>query len=305
MHGSKRDKAALHTAVLIASGAGAMLALSIGASAHASARPGTTAPPASSANQAPAAAAGGSQAEHPLAAALRMAEAVQKHIDEGIHDYTATLVKRERIGGKLAEPQAMFTKIRHEQIDGDNVVVPFSVYMHFVSPTRIKGREVIYVAGRNNNQLLVQESPHTLTGALLNTKPIDPNGMLAMRGNRYPITQVGIKTLMRRLMEVAREDMKHGECKVKFFKGARVDGRICRCVQVVHPVRREHFRFHVVRIFFDDDLKLPVHYASYDWPERPGEEPPLTEEYSYLKLKLNVGLTDRDFDPSNPEYQFK
>jgi hypothetical protein len=29
------------------------------------------------------------------------------------------------------------------------------------------------------------------------------------------------------------------------------------------------------------------------------------EEYTYLNMKLNVGLSDRDFDPSNKDYAFK
>ena len=28
------------------------------------------------------------------------------------------------------------------------------------------------------------------------------------------------------------------------------------------------------------------------------------EEYNYLNLKINVGLTDADFDANNPEYNF-
>ena len=35
------------------------------------------------------------------------------------------------------------------------------------------------------------------------------------------------------------------------------------------------------------------------WPETPGGEPPLEEEYTYLDVELNVGLKDSDFDPDN------
>ncbi|MFM7739362.1 MAG: DUF1571 domain-containing protein, partial [Planctomycetota bacterium] len=28
------------------------------------------------------------------------------------------------------------------------------------------------------------------------------------------------------------------------------------------------------------------------------------EEYTYIEVKLNVGLTDKDFDPANEEYEF-
>lgn len=49
---------------------------------------------------------------------------------------------------------------------------------------------------------------------------------------------------------------------------------------------------------------MPVRYAAYSWPSRPGGGPELIEEYTYLNLKLNPGLTDQDFDYHNPEYNF-
>ena len=67
---------------------------------------------------------------------------------------------------------------------------------------------------------------------------------------------------------------------------------------------RREFRYHIARIFVDDELNLPVHYEAYDWPEKPGGEPILTERYTYLNLKLNNGFTDMDFDVRNPNYGF-
>ena len=99
--------------------------------------------------------------------------------------------------------------------------------------------------------------------------------------------------------------MKYGECEVKFFKGAKINDRICTCIQVVHPVPRRNFLFHLARIFVDDELNLPVRYESYDWPKEAGAAPELMEEYTYLNLKLNNGFTDADFDIKNPNYGFK
>ncbi len=53
------------------------------------------------------------------------------------------------------------------------------------------------------------------------------------------------------------------------------------------------------------ELNVPIRYESYDWPTEKGGEPILVEEYTYLNLKLNNGLTDLDFDVNNPKYQFK
>jgi len=52
-------------------------------------------------------------------------------------------------------------------------------------------------------------------------------------------------------------------------------------------------------------MKIPLRYAAYFWPATPGsEELPVLEEYTYLNVKLNVGLADADFNPNNPNYNF-
>jgi hypothetical protein len=51
-------------------------------------------------------------------------------------------------------------------------------------------------------------------------------------------------------------------------------------------------------------LNIPIRYVAYDWPAREGAKPEVLEEYNYLDLKVNVGLTDADFDPRNPSYNF-
>ena len=63
---------------------------------------------------------------------------------EKIQDYSATLAKRERIGGKLLDYEYMFVKLRQK---------PFSVYMYFLGPADLKGQEVIYVEGQNNGNM--------------------------------------------------------------------------------------------------------------------------------------------------------
>src|SRR5208337_3445726 len=82
---------------------------------------------------------GGAEAgEHPLMPALRWAKESLPAIED-LRDYSATLVKRERVDGKVGARQSLFIKVRH---------TPFSVYTRGLAPAAIKGQEVIYVAGR-------------------------------------------------------------------------------------------------------------------------------------------------------------
>ncbi len=241
-------------------------------------------------------------AEHPLAPALRMAEQGLTSINQNIRDYECTLVKREQINGKLTDQEFIYTKIRNEQADASGrVSTPFSVYMYFLKPSSVKGREVLYVKGHNNGNLMAHEG-----GALLKhvTVSLDPLGALAMRGQRYPITDVGIKNLIVRLIEVAKQDMQYGECDVKFYNGAKINGRVCTVIEVVHPVPRKNFRFHKAHVFIDDELQVPIRFASWDWPSQQGGQPAMLEEYTYMNLKLNNGFTDADFDPHNEKYGF-
>jgi len=241
-------------------------------------------------------------AQHPLTPALELAERGLQNINAHIRDYECTLVKREQINGKLGDQEFMYTKIRNEQVDQrGNVMTPFSVYMYFLKPSSVKGREVLYVKGHNNGNLMAHEG-----GALLKhvTVSLDPNGTLAMRGQRYPITDIGIKNLIVRLIEVAKQDMQYGECDVKFYNGAKINGRICTVIEVIHPVPRKNFRFHKAHVFIDDELQVPIRFASWDWPKQQGAQPAMLEEYTYMNLKLNNGFTDADFDPHNEKYGF-
>jgi outer membrane lipoprotein-sorting protein len=72
---------------------------------------------------------------------------------------------------------------------------------------------------------------------------------------------------------------------------------------VTHPDKKPEFDFHVAQIFFDIERMIPLRYAAYMWPED-GGDPPVEEEYTYLDVKLNVGLTDEDFNPDNKSYKF-
>ena len=156
--------------------------------------------------------------------ALRWAYAGLVNVEK-IQDYSATLAKRERIGGKLFDYQYMFLKIRQK---------PFSVYMTFLAPAELKGREVIYIQGQNKGNMWAHGTGIQKT--MFGTVSLPPTGPIAMKDQRYPLTELGILNLTRRLVEVGERDKKYGECEVKFYEGAKVNKRVCTCIEVVHPI---------------------------------------------------------------------
>ncbi len=159
----------------------------------------------------------------------------------------------------------------------------------------------MYVEGKNDGNMLAHGVG---IKKLVGTVSLKPDGPMAMQGQRYPITEIGILNLTKRLIEVAEEDKQYGECEVKFYKGAKINKRPCTCIEVVHPTPRRNFRFHKALVFIDDELNIPVRYEAYEWPSAPGGQPPLLEQYTYVDIKLNNGFTDADFDVHNPSYGF-
>ena len=229
--------------------------------------------------------------EHPLMPTLRWAKTGLQSIEK-MHGYTARVVKRERIGGEVGDYEYMYVKVRHR---------PFSVYMYFLGPPNVKGQEAIYIDGANDGKMWAHG---TGLRGLVGTVELKPTSPLAMSGQRYPITELGIQNLVRRLLEVGEKDTKYGECDVSFLENAKINGRSCTCIQVVHPVPRRNFLFHIARIYVDNELNVPIRYEAHDWPKGKDGKPELIEEYTYLDFTPNNNLSDADFDWRNPNYNF-
>jgi hypothetical protein len=240
------------------------------------------------------------QAPHPLDPALEMARASLQHIQRNVDDYTALFIKRYRMDGELTEMQYANVKIRNRKIKDGKNTTPMAVYLDFLKPAAVKGREVIWVDGENDGKLIAHD---TGIRTLINVT-LDPNGYLAMRGQRHPITEIGIEKLVSKMIETVERDRRYGECDV-LFRDVKVSKANCTMLQVIHPVRREHFDFYCARMYFDKKLNIPIRYESWSWPEKPGEKPVLEEEYTYIRMKTNVGLTDHDFSIGNSDYGFQ
>lgn len=240
---------------------------------------------------------------HPLDPALDIARAALVRMAE-IPDYTCRMAKQERINGKLGELEQMDVKVRNRRVDATGkLIVPLSVYMKFISPKSIAGREVIWVEQQNNNKLRAHEGG--FIGGRLPSVWLDPDGPVAMRNQLHPIYDIGIENLILKLIERGEKERQFGECEVNFIPGGKINGRPCTVLIVMHPVQRPHFEFHKAEIFIDDDWKVPIHYAAYHWPAKAGEKDlPVLERYTHYNVKLDVGLTDADFNSNNPNYNF-
>jgi hypothetical protein len=239
------------------------------------------------------------EAEHPFDPLLKVAEACIEKVDANIVDYKATLVSQVFADGKLQPEKYLECKIRHKRSEDGNEI-PFSVYTLFLKPKENVGQEAIWVEGWNKGNLVAHAT------GLLNVKRayLDPDGSIAMQGNRYSIREIGIRNLIVKMCETGEKDRQHGECRVTIKRNVDVNGCQCTMFQAVHPKKREHFDFHIARIYIDDARNIPIAYEGYLWPEKEGEAAPLIEKYYYTDIELNIGLTDEDFDPGNKAYNY-
>ena len=244
--------------------------------------------------------------DHPLIPALRYTYVRYVRLQRLVRNYTGTVYQRERIDGALRPYEVAQVKVRHQWMEADGTLKPYSVYLRYVGPANLKGREALFVKDHYLNRLIITRGG---SGSLANiTLSINPKGNLAMSQNRHPITRFGLKNvllcLIERGMNHVQTDKHPDEWDVRFFKNSHIGERQCTCIQVRRKVPRDEYSFQLIRVFFDDALHAPVRYASYSWPRASDGKPVLDEQYTYTNIRLNVGLQDVDFDVANQVYGF-
>ncbi len=237
--------------------------------------------------------AGASAEAHPLTKPIKILRQCRKTLD-GVKDYTATFSKKERLGrsGNKLLAQTMKMKFRDE---------PFSVYFYF-QDRDTRGREVLYVNGRNQNKLLVHEGSGL--SSLVGTLTFAPTAGDVMKENRYPITEVGLKNMADKIIQQWEGETKYEETTVKYYNNAKLGSMDCMAIESTHPQPRREFKYHMTRVYIDKKTKMLVRVEQYGFPRRNGQQPPIVEEYTYSDIKTNIGLTDVDFDRRNSRYKF-
>ncbi len=227
--------------------------------------------------------------ETPIQRAVRTVEECQERY-QSINDYTCTFFKRERISGRLIPVHIMDMKVRTK---------PQSIYLRFQQPA--KGREAIYVAGRHGGKVVAHDVG--FNKLLAGTLQLEPTGARAMEDCRHPITEAGIGPLLETVSKRWALELNQNESVVT-FQDMLVGEQHCLMIETTHPEKSAAFLFYRVRLYINKEIGLPTRFEAYNWPKHQGAEPELDEEYTYGDLKLNVGLTELDFDVANRAYSF-
>ena len=210
---------------------------------------------------------------------LRETEQALTNVDH----YTALFHRVEFVDGKLIPEEVVFLKFKR----------PFKLYMRWVKPS--KGQESLYIQGANDNRIRAHGSG--IIGLV--TVNLDPTSTQAMQKSRHPITEAGLHNLVRTIASNVQKALQSGELVSRDHGEKTVYGRRTRELEgVLSKDKSKGYYCYRCVVNVDLETRMPIRAQIFDENER------LVECYGFEKLTLNPGLTDKDFDPENPEYQF-
>ena len=239
-------------------------------------------------------------APHPLAWVLKFAHEEQEYLQRTVRDFTCRVTKRERIEGELQDYRYIDMWIREQSHAGGVGTQPPSVLLEFLGPSEVQGRKVLFVAGQNGDRLLVRKGGRRFGYVVTD---IDPASSIVKQESLMPITEIGFSQVLDRTIHALEQDVaadpRGDNTIVEHITTATINGRPCHMLRITHPQRRDGLQFFSASMSIDSELHVPVRFDVYDWPETPGQQPPLISEFTYTNLTLNVDLDDATFAPSS------
>lgn len=217
-------------------------------------------------------------------AALSFADALREmqQITEGLQDATFTMYKREYVSGAMGSESVMDVKFR----------TPEDAYMVFTDGPNA-GREVLW-RGPDWNGGKFKVDP----GRFIPVMNLHPDGSLAMRGNRHSIRELPPTLLIEKIVRDAMRinDSPTFTPNVTDLGTSDVRGEPSRCWEAKLPKDQDP-AFYGTKVRMCANLATRMPNAMRIWDVEDGELR-LVEEYDYVNMKVNPGLSDSDFDPN-------
>jgi len=239
-------------------------------------------------------------APHPLEWVLKFAHEEQAYLQRTVRDFTCRVTKRERIDGELQDYRYIDMWVREESHAGGRGAQPPSVLLDFLGPADVQGRRVLFVAGRNDDRLLVRKGGRRFGYVVTD---VDPASDIVKQESLMPITEIGFSQVLDRTIRTLKEDVaadpRGDNTIVEHITTATINGRPCQMLRITHPQRRDGLQFFSASMSIDSELHVPVRFDVYDWPETPDHQAPLISEFTYTDVTLNAGLDDATFAPAS------
>lgn len=209
-------------------------------------------------------------------------------------DAVYTLEIQTRINGELKPKELINMKFRK----------PNDLYMLWIEK-HYKGREIIYVPEwdktaetpriKNNSKVLIHE------GGRFNiaTWSIDVLRLSQFVNFCFPITEPSIRVAVVHLLKEVKDSITKDELDCSYNGITTVEKRKTYFVKIKLPKDKgKGYSFYRADVFIDKDLQLPIKVVKY------GFENEIDSIIIHRNLRIDVGLTDYDFDPANKDYTF-
>ncbi len=204
-------------------------------------------------------------------------------------DFTSIFYKKEYKDKQLPQEKTLL-KFRKN---------PRSVYMKWIGKAN-KDREMLWVKNKNDGKIKAHEGGFL---KLINVN-LDPFGSMAMKDNRHPVTEAGFPhtvMLISKDMSLIQQHPDWG-ATIKDHGIKTIYGAKSHCFEAKMS-KNKHPEFYAYQAYICMDLKLKLPNKVKIWQKEDGKVR-LVEDYGYEKTKVNIGLSDKDFNPDNEEYKF-
>ena len=219
---------------------------------------------------------------------LELVRLGHKRHDREIHDYRCTLIKQERLGGKLSPVQEVEVRFRN---------APRAIYMLWRA-NEGDARRALYKDSPEyvdeDGQKLVRVEPAGAIARLFVTDIFMPlHGERARKASRRSLDECGFETLFELMDKYCTEARAADELKLSYIGLGEVDGRKTFMIERHLPYTGEGGKYPDAKMILHMDCEwlLPVAVESY--ADDAGTE--LLGRYVFTNVELNPGLTEDDF----------
>jgi Protein of unknown function (DUF1571) len=197
------------------------------------------------------------------------------HYSKSVQDYSATMVKQERINNSLKPIETLDIAFKDK---------PFSVLMTWrKNPGKVD--KLLYSEGSYDNKMVVHP-----TGLFkwLKSARRDPKSKEARQSSRRTCDQFGFFRSMDSLLKIYTLAQSQEDLRIGYVGKTLVDKRPCIAMERILPPKKEYPYARLV-MEFDVEYVVPTAITSYDWQGR------LIGRYVYTNLRFNIGLTQDMF----------
>jgi hypothetical protein len=188
-----------------------------------------------------------------------------------ISDYTCIFSKHELVGDNVIREDNIILKVKR----------PGHFYMKWTEGPN-KNRVAIYIEGQNNNNIKLHLNG--LLGFL--TVAIDPKGKKALEENRHAITEADIVSIFNRFAANCNMGRTDPECSTITAALTDPDTLV---LKAGFPPGKGYYA-HTAAMTVDIRSWVPVRITCYGWNDE------FLEEYRFENIKINPGLTGKDFE---------